>query len=214
VLYSTSRRRCPGAFFLGRPFILIHFTISVDRISAVVPSNILPFQTHGGRECTRCLDRAGRGSSGLAVKGPLRAVSNKVAARYMPANPPSAVSGSSSIRRTEQSGPIHRLHRRPVACGYGRFTAPNSLEAQGDGGGKRTISFEQAIIPAGSEPVTLPFVPHQDSRVIDSTGALELDGLNGVPPGDTLLSVSIKRRWSFVQSAAIFVRRQTKTSSP
>jgi dihydrolipoamide dehydrogenase len=40
------------------------------------------------------------------------------------------------------------------------------------------VTFEQAIIAAGSEPVTLPFVPHGDKRVIDSTGALEL---NGVP---------------------------------
>ena len=34
----------------------------------------------------------------------------------------------------------------------------------------KTVSFEQAIIAAGSEPVTLPFIPHQDARVIDSTG--------------------------------------------
>ena len=34
-----------------------------------------------------------------------------------------------------------------------------------------------AIIAAGSEPVALPFVPHDDPRVIDSTGALELDDI-------------------------------------
>ena len=39
------------------------------------------------------------------------------------------------------------------------------------------MSFEQAIIAAGSEPVTLPFIPHADPRVIDSTGALELGGV-------------------------------------
>ncbi|MBV9251829.1 MAG: dihydrolipoyl dehydrogenase, partial [Acetobacteraceae bacterium] len=32
----------------------------------------------------------------------------------------------------------------------------------------------QAIVAAGSEPVTLPFIPHGDPRVIDSTGALEI----------------------------------------
>jgi dihydrolipoamide dehydrogenase len=37
-----------------------------------------------------------------------------------------------------------------------------------------TVSFDQAIIAAGSEPVTLPFIPHDDPRVIDSTGALDL----------------------------------------
>ena len=39
------------------------------------------------------------------------------------------------------------------------------------------MSFDQAIIAAGSEPVTLPFIPHDDPRVIDSTGALELGGI-------------------------------------
>ncbi len=40
--------------------------------------------------------------------------------------------------------------------------------------GQKTVSFDQCIIAAGSEPVTLPFIPHDDPRVIDSTGALEL----------------------------------------
>ena len=44
-------------------------------------------------------------------------------------------------------------------------------------GSKKTVSFEQAIIAAGSEPVTLPFIPHADPRIIDSTGALLLDDI-------------------------------------
>ena len=63
-----------------------------------------------------------------------------------------------------------------VVDGDGRFTALNQLEVEADGG-KKTVSFEQAIIAAGSEPVTLPFIPHDDPRVIDSTGALALDGV-------------------------------------
>ena len=39
------------------------------------------------------------------------------------------------------------------------------------------MSFDAAIIAAGSEPVTLPFIPHDDPRVIDSTGALDLDNI-------------------------------------
>src|SRR3954471_9381702 len=62
-----------------------------------------------------------------------------------------------------------------VVSGYGRFTAVNQLEVEGDGG-KKTVSFEQAIIAAGPAPVNLPFIPHDDPRVIDSTGALALDG--------------------------------------
>ena len=61
--------------------------------------------------------------------------------------------------------------RRPV---HRRRTSSRSSAADG---GRKTVSFEQAIIAAGSEPVTLPFIPHDDPRVIDSTGALELDGV-------------------------------------
>jgi dihydrolipoamide dehydrogenase len=61
-----------------------------------------------------------------------------------------------------------------VVHGTGRFASPNHLDVTDDG---TTISFDQAVIAAGSEPVTLPFIPHDDPRVIDSTGALALDRL-------------------------------------
>src|SRR5215211_4876064 len=65
-----------------------------------------------------------------------------------------------------------------VVTGYGTFASPNHLEVTGGDGGSRTVvGFEQAIIACGSEPVTLPFIPHDDERVIDSTGALELGGV-------------------------------------
>ena len=64
-----------------------------------------------------------------------------------------------------------------TVVGTGRFTSPNMVEVTAADGSTSTVSFEQAIIAAGSEPVTLPFVPHDDPRVIDSTGALELDGI-------------------------------------
>ena len=57
--------------------------------------------------------------------------------------------------------------------GYGKFTGANTLEVEGKDG-KTTITFDNAIIAAGSEPVSLPFIPHDDPRVIDSTGALEM----------------------------------------
>ncbi len=60
-----------------------------------------------------------------------------------------------------------------VVRGYGRFSGPNMIEVVGDDG-MTTVSFDQCIIAAGSEPVELPFIPHDDDRVIDSTGALEL----------------------------------------
>ncbi|WP_418592248.1 dihydrolipoyl dehydrogenase [Ponticoccus sp. (in: a-proteobacteria)] len=62
--------------------------------------------------------------------------------------------------------------------GVGKFTGPNMIEVTGDDG-SRTVSFDQCIIAAGSEPVDLPFIPHDDPRVIDSTGALELADIPG-----------------------------------
>ncbi len=59
--------------------------------------------------------------------------------------------------------------------GTGTFTGPNMLAVTGADGTASTVSFDAAIIAAGSEPVQLPFVPHGDPRVIDSTGALALD---------------------------------------
>ena len=64
-----------------------------------------------------------------------------------------------------------------VVPGIGRFVSMNQLEVRSEDGASKIVSFEQAIIAAGSEPVTLPFIPHDDPRVIDSTGALELDGI-------------------------------------
>jgi dihydrolipoamide dehydrogenase len=68
---------------------------------------------------------------------------------------------------------LAKARKVTVVTGEGRFTSPKSVEVKGDAGVK-VITFDQAIIAAGSEPVTLPFIPHDDPRVIDSTGALEL----------------------------------------
>ncbi len=62
--------------------------------------------------------------------------------------------------------------------GYGKFTGSNTLEVKGEDG-TTTISFDNAIIAAGSEPVSLPFIPQDDPRVIDSTGALEMKDIPG-----------------------------------
>jgi dihydrolipoamide dehydrogenase len=61
-----------------------------------------------------------------------------------------------------------------VLTGYGTFASPNHLVVAADDGSRTVVGFEQAIIACGSEAVTLPFIPHEDERVIDSTGALEL----------------------------------------
>ena len=64
-----------------------------------------------------------------------------------------------------------------TVVGTGTFTSPNMVSVAGPDGSTTTVSFDSAIIAAGSEPVKLPFIPHDDPRVIDSTGALDLDGI-------------------------------------
>ncbi len=64
-----------------------------------------------------------------------------------------------------------------VITGLGRFASPNQLEVIAEDGTRTSIDFRQAIIAAGSDPLTLPFLPKDDRRIIDSTGALELSSI-------------------------------------
>ena len=63
-----------------------------------------------------------------------------------------------------------------VVQGTGKFASPHVMEVARADGKTEKIRFEHCIIAAGSEPIKLPFIP-DDPRVIDSTGALELNGL-------------------------------------
>ncbi len=60
-----------------------------------------------------------------------------------------------------------------VLQGEARFTGPQMLELTGEDGAT-TVSFDHAIIAAGSRAAQLAGVPHDDPRVMDSTGALDL----------------------------------------
>ncbi|MDP3877277.1 MAG: dihydrolipoyl dehydrogenase [Methylobacter sp.] len=57
--------------------------------------------------------------------------------------------------------------------GSGKFTGANTVEVQTEAG-VNTISFDQAIIAAGSQPTKIPSFPHDDPRLWDSTDALAL----------------------------------------
>jgi dihydrolipoamide dehydrogenase len=61
-----------------------------------------------------------------------------------------------------------------VVYGEAKFTAANEVSVAD----KTTIQFKNAIIAVGSRPVKLPFI-QDDPRIIDSTGALELEGVTG-----------------------------------
>jgi dihydrolipoamide dehydrogenase len=60
-----------------------------------------------------------------------------------------------------------------IVTGYGKFTSPHTIEVSGKEGVK-TLSFDNAIIAAGSSVFKIPGLPYEDERLMDSTGALEL----------------------------------------
>ena len=64
-----------------------------------------------------------------------------------------------------------------VLRGTGRFVSANIMEVM-DGSSSQRIRFDQCIIAAGSEPVRLAGLP-QDSRILDSSDALELPEFSG-----------------------------------
>jgi len=63
-----------------------------------------------------------------------------------------------------------------VLRGTGRFASPTRLEVVEPDGTVRVVAFKQCIVAAGSEPARIPGLP-ADPRIIDSTGALELNEL-------------------------------------
>ena len=77
---------------------------------------------------------------------------------------------------TKLTGGLKQLAKQrkvQVVQGEAKFATPNSLvvtTAEGD----KTISFDHAIIAAGSSAARIPGFPYDDPRLIDSTGALKL----------------------------------------
>ncbi len=60
-----------------------------------------------------------------------------------------------------------------VVQGLGKFTGPNQIAVTSADGKITTVSFDNAIIAAGSQATKFPGAP-DDERIIDSTGALAL----------------------------------------
>ncbi len=75
-------------------------------------------------------------------------------------------------------GALAKQRKVTVVTGVAQFTGAHSLQVSAADGGARTISFDHAIIAAGSQAIKLPFQP-DDPRVMDSTGALALADVPG-----------------------------------
>jgi dihydrolipoamide dehydrogenase len=67
-----------------------------------------------------------------------------------------------------------KMRKVTVIQGSAAFLDSHRIGVQMADGKQHTIGFKQAIIAAGSEAVKLPFLPKDDSRIVTSTGALEL----------------------------------------
>lgn len=65
-----------------------------------------------------------------------------------------------------------------IVQGIATFSSEHSIEVVSDGK-TQNISFRHAVIAAGSQSVKIPGFPNDDPRLIDSTGALEMDDVPG-----------------------------------
>jgi dihydrolipoamide dehydrogenase len=65
-----------------------------------------------------------------------------------------------------------------VVTGEGRLEGPNRLSVT-TAAGQVNVNFAHCIIACGSSPVRIPGFPHDDPRVMDSTGALEIRDIPG-----------------------------------
>ena len=85
-----------------------------------------------------------------------------------------------SVVKKLTGGLVMLAKQRKVAVvpGVALFLDPHHVEVTAAEGKKQVVKFDHCIIAAGSLPVKLPFMP-VDPRVIDSTGALELQSMPG-----------------------------------
>lgn len=72
---------------------------------------------------------------------------------------------------------LSKYRKVEIITGNGKFINANTIQVSDNSNNIiNNINFEQAIIAAGSRPITLPNIP-QDPRIMDSTGALELQDI-------------------------------------
>ena len=64
-----------------------------------------------------------------------------------------------------------------IIQGIGRFISDREIVVSDDEQGEKNIRFDHAIISVGSQPVQIPSFPNEDPRLIDSTGALNLEDI-------------------------------------
>ncbi|MDF7669944.1 dihydrolipoyl dehydrogenase [Orbaceae bacterium ESL0721] len=66
-----------------------------------------------------------------------------------------------------------KMRKVNVIQGEAQFTGSHTMDVTSSSGITK-VTFDNAIIAAGSRPIKLPFIPHEDPRIWDSTDALAL----------------------------------------
>ncbi|MFV0562798.1 dihydrolipoyl dehydrogenase [Malaciobacter mytili] len=74
---------------------------------------------------------------------------------------------------TDGLGAMAKMRKVKVVQGVATFLNKNSVVVKNEQE-ETIVNFDNAIIAAGSRPIELPFIPHQDPRIWDSTDALRL----------------------------------------
>lgn len=84
-------------------------------------------------------------------------------------------SWKNSVTATLNDGLARLAKQRKITVvqGTGQFASDKSLVVKSESS-EQTITFDQAIIAAGSQPTNVPSFPNDDPRLMNSTGALEL----------------------------------------
>jgi len=71
---------------------------------------------------------------------------------------------------------LSKQRKVQVVYGVAKFSSPNSITVETSDSSK-TITFDNAIIAAGSSVTRIPGFPYDDPRLLDSTGALQMQDI-------------------------------------
>ncbi len=77
-------------------------------------------------------------------------------------------------RLTKGLAALAKQRQVQVVHGVAEFSGPHALKVK-TAEGEKTLTFDYAVIAAGSQAAKLPGLPYEDPRVMDSTDALRLD---------------------------------------
>jgi dihydrolipoamide dehydrogenase len=79
-------------------------------------------------------------------------------------------------RLTDGLAQLAQRRKVNVIRGVARFSSDHAVTIESEGA-EQQLEFEHAIIAAGSQAATLPGIPYEDPRIMDSTGALALEAI-------------------------------------